>query len=57
MPLNGGMVASTDFNFLLYWRPCSSFSKPSSERTEVTLYSAMAARSTWVLHTSVPGAN
>ena len=33
------MVVSTDFNLLLYWRPCSSYSQPSSERTEVTLYS------------------
>ena len=45
------MVTSTVFIFLLYWRPCSFFNKLSSERTEVTLYSALAARSTRVLHT------
>ena len=50
MPLNGGMVASTVYIFLLY-------RKPSSERKEVTLYSALAAKSTRVLHTTVLGAN
>ena len=57
MPLKGGMVASTAFIFLLYWVPCSSFTMPSSEKTEETLYLALAAGSTQVLHTSVPGAD
>ena len=57
MPHSDSMVASTVFILLLYWRPCSSFNKPLSERTEVTLYLALAARSTRVLPTSVPGAN